>query len=293
MIKLPDFSACVEIKHLLQKMGVIKIPELPDVEFVKTRVKIVETIVPNTEQLQFAEKIKLKAVSLAHETFTVVKDETLEVNGVKCCIYIKNQSQGVNPYNKTSTYKFHLCNCKTIQDMVLKGRKDRYVATSRADGIFPVNAQNYYKEILVSLELCKNCRDILIHNGMYKEPFSLKNFYEEYQPDIPKTFRRTEQVPITEKYAPDHTERANKYKQSIHYKCQGCGVDCSQHRSYLHMHHVNGEGTDNKRSNLKILCVICHMEQPFHDHMKGNPRFQKEAQIVRQLQKEQGIFTVI
>ena len=55
MIKLPDFSACVEVKHLLQKMGVIKIPELPDVEFVKTRVKIVETIVPNTEQLQFAE----------------------------------------------------------------------------------------------------------------------------------------------------------------------------------------------------------------------------------------------
>lgn len=292
MINLPDFSSCVEIKYLLQKMGIVELAELPEVQFIKTHIEKREVIVPNTEQLRFAEEIKLKAISLAHENFTVAPDDTLEVNGLKCCIYIKNQSQGVNPYSRTSTYRFHLCNCKTIQDMVLKGRKDRYVATSREDGIFPVNAQNYYKEILVSLNLCKNCKDILIGNGMYEEPFSIKNFYKEYQPDIPKTFKREEQVSITKKYAPDHTELAKKYKESVYYKCQGCGVDCSHHHSYLHMHHINGEGTDNKRSNLKILCVVCHMEQPFHDHMKGNPRFKKEAQIVKKLQKEQGLFTL-
>lgn len=292
MIKLPNFSSCVEVKHLFQKMGITEIAELPEVEFVKTHIETREIIVPNTEQLQFAQEIKLKAISLAHENFTVAVDDTLEVNGLKCCIYIKNQNQGVNPYSCTSTYRFHLCNCKTIQDMVLKGRKDRYVATSREDGVFPVNAQNYYKEILIPLTLCKNCKDILINNGMYQEPFSLKSFYKEYQPDIPKTFKREEQVPITKKYAPNHTELANKYKEAVHYKCQGCGVDCSHHHSCLHMHHINGEGTDNKRSNLKILCVVCHMEQPFHDHMKVNSRFQKEAQVVKKLQKEQGLFTL-
>lgn len=294
MINLPDFSTCIDVKYLLQKMGIIEIGELPKVDFVRTRIETKETIVSNTKQLQFAEKIKIKAVPLEQEFFSVANNETLEINGVKCCIYIKNQSQGVNTYSKTSTYKFHLCNCKTIQDMTLKGRKDRYVATSRDDGMFPVNAQSYYgaREVLIHLELCKHCQDILTRNGMYSSPFSLEEFYKKYQPDIPKTFKRAEQVPITEKYAPDHAEIAAKYKESVQYRCQSCGVDCSKNRGCLHMHHVNGVGSDNKRSNLRILCVACHMEQPCHEHMNRNPRFLKDAEIVKKLQHEQGLFTL-
>ena len=294
MIKLPDFSTCIDVKYLLQKMGITEIGELPAVEFVRTRIETRETVVPNTEQLKFAKEIKLKAVSLTHKSFAIANDETLELNGIKCCIYIKNQSQGVNAYARTSTYKFHLCNCKTIQDMTLKGRKDRYVATSRDDGIFPVNAQSYYgaREVLVHLELCKHCQDILIRNGMYHDPFSLKEFYRKYQPNIQNTFKRTEQVPVTEKYAPDHDEIAVRYKESVHYHCQSCGVDCSKNRGCLHLHHVNGEGTDNKRSNLRILCVACHMEQPCHEHMRRNPRFLKDIEIIRKLQNEQGLFAL-
>lgn len=294
MIKLPDFFERADVKLLFQEMGITEIAELPVVEFVKTRVEIRETIIPNTKQLQFAEKIKLKDVPLAHETFTVANDETLEVNGVKCCIYIKNQSWGVDFSCETSTYRFHLCNCKKIQEMVSNGRKERYVATSRDDGEFPVNVQSHGKAIEknMCLELCKLCKNILVQKNMYGEPFSLKSFYEKYQPEIPRTFKRTEHVPLTEKYAPDHTELAHKYKESVNYVCQICGVDCSQHPSYLHMHHRNGEGTDNRRINLNILCVVCHMAQPCHGGMKRIPKYRMEAQRVQQLQKEQGLLTV-
>lgn len=293
MIKLPDFSSCVEIKQLLHNMGISKIVMLPNIEFVRQKIVTQIVTVKNTEQLNFAKKIQLEAIPLEFEELSIAGDETLEIKGIKCSIYIKNQDEQYLQDKNSSTYKYHLCNCNTIQSMILQGRKDRYVATSRHDGLFDVNIQSKMvktKSKPIKLELCEHCKKKLQDKGMYFEPFNLKKFYDKYQPEIRQDFQREEQVIATEKYAPDHNEYAKKYKESVNYCCQICGVNCSKFPHCLHMHHKNGVTTDNKRENIQILCVACHMEQAYHGHMKNDQKFLSDAQTVYSLWEEQGIY---
>lgn len=194
---------------------------------------------------------------------------------------------------KVSDYKFHLCNCQTLQEMVSGGRKKRYVITSRADGRFPTNPQgaNVKQPVLMRLDLCEHCIRILRAKGMYFEAFTLEEFYKRYQQDIPYDFQREEQVVISEKYAPDHAEVARRYKEAVHYKCQICTVDCSGYHNVLHLHHKNGVGSDNKRDNLAVLCVMCHAEQYKHEYMKSNPKHKDAILTVRRLRKEQSLYS--
>ncbi len=69
-------------------------------------------------------------------------------------------------------------------------------------------------------------------------------------------------------YAENWHEISNSYRELRRWTCEGCGVDLSEHPSLLHCHHVNGVRSDNTKSNLRALCMICHAEQPSHGHMK-------------------------
>lgn len=46
-------------------------------------------------------------------------------------------------------------------------------------------------------------------------------------------------------------------------RCESCGVGEWRGRPLeLHLHHVNGEGTDNRLENLSVLCPNCHSQTP-------------------------------
>lgn len=291
-MKLPDFHRCVELKQLLVNMGVSAVSELKIPQFSKTVLKVSENIVPNP-QVSFAQKLKMSSVSLNTIPFEIASDGTIEVHGLKACAYIKKQKQDVQADQGYSSYKYHLCNCSTIQYMVSSGKKDRYVSTTRDDGYFPVidQSSSYLpaREHILKMELCANCIAKLKENGMYFTPFSLKKFFEKYQPDIPENIKQTEQVYVEEKYAPNHKEVADAFKLQTKYCCQICKVDCSAEHSCLHLHHKNGEGTDNRSSNLMVLCTDCHAHSPLHQHMLNNPKFLKQIRTIQRLRKQQGL----
>jgi len=289
-MKLPDYLKCVEIKELLLQMGVEKIPELKPIKFVREIVKT-RTVEVANPQLSFGKKLELGAIPLSQAKVTIGKDGTIEVNGLKACAYIKEQRKGVNLYSKTSEYRYHLCNCHTIEQMIAGGRLSRYVSTTRSDGLFPVIDQSGYRvrEADLKLELCMNCRLILESKGMLPKPYSLKKFFKRYQPEIPKTILKTEQVTAKETYSPDHKEIARRYKEAEGYKCQLCHVDCNTQKNCLHLHHKDGNGQNNHRSNLRVLCTDCHSKQFMHSHMEPNPGFAKQIQRVKNLRADQGI----
>ncbi|QJB56563.1 HNH endonuclease signature motif containing protein [Pseudodesulfovibrio sp. zrk46] len=289
-MKLPDYLKCVEVKELLLKMGIEKIPELKPVEFIREIVKVQKVEVENP-QLSFGKRLELEAVPLNQAQVTIGKDGTIEVNGLKACAYIKKQRQGIDHYRKTSEYRFHLCNCHTIEQMISGGRLSRYVSTTRSDGVFPVIDQSGYKvrELELKLELCTNCKRILADRGMLPSPFSLKEFFKRFQPEIPKTILKTEQVITSEAYSPDHQEVATRYKEAEKYKCQICRVDCSSSKGCLHLHHVDGNGQNNHHSNLRVLCADCHSKQFMHTHMEPNPEFAKQISLIKKMRKQQGI----
>lgn len=46
-------------------------------------------------------------------------------------------------------------------------------------------------------------------------------------------------------------------------ECEACGISEWEGRPLeLHLHHVNGDGEDNRLENLRVLCPNCHSQTP-------------------------------
>lgn len=293
-MKLPDYQKCVELKKLMIDMGVQTIPELRKAEFVRNVIKT-QTVVVENPALSFSNKLKSTSVRLSEEKITIASDQTIEINGLKACAYIKEQrGNSIDHGRRTSSYRYHLCNCNTIQAMIGDGRKDRYVSTTRNDGLFPVINQSSYSvsTTTIKLELCQNCKRILEANGMLPAPYSLKAFFDKYQPVIPPHIRKTEQVVAQEQYDPKQSELASAYKENEHYICQLCNVDCNTEKHCLHLHHKDGNGRNNSPYNLSVLCADCHSKQPRHSQMLSNPGYKSQFHIIGNLREFQGIVSI-
>lgn len=293
-MKLPDYQKCVELKKLMVEMGVQRIPILKQATFVRevTKTQIIE--VPNPT-VSFSNKLETSSVRLTNESITIASDETIEINGLKACAYIKEQRNGAVDHSRNiSKYRYHLCNCNTIQQMISNGRKDRYVSTTRCDGLFPVVDQSSYsaQTAIVKMELCQNCKKILENNKMLPTPYSLRAFFDKYQPEIPKNIRKTEQVIAQEQYAPNQADIAKKYKESVQYICQFCGVDCKTEKQCLHLHHRDGNGRNNAPYNLAVLCTDCHSKEPNHTQMLSNPGYRAQCRIISNLRNQQQIISL-
>lgn len=138
----------------------------------------------------FARDLASSAISLAEEGLAIAADHTIEVNRRKCCIYISKQYANYLDDDGTTSYRFHLCDCHTIRDMAARGRKYRYIATSRDDGLFavtPLRGRQQDTEAAreIPMRLCQHCRQLLQAQGIYEEPFSLRSFYAKHQPQLP------------------------------------------------------------------------------------------------------------
>lgn len=68
-----------------------------------------------------------------------------------------------------------------------------------------------------------------------------------------------------------------------------CGSDLNTESKLLHAHHINGNKSDNSRSNLRALCADCHKKQPHHGHLYVS---NKDTLKINQLRREQHKFDV-
>ncbi len=293
-MKFPDYQKCVQISQLLVAMGISKIPLLPNVSFTREKVeKITHTYIDPAE-IEIDKLLKSSAIPASKSEFISAPEGLLEYKGRKVCAYIRDQKAKIDFINNTSGYRFHLCNCGTMQSMRNIGREHRFLTTQRDDGLFEVHDLTTYsvQKGIVKMKLCQNCIQILRQKGIYKYPFSLKEYFKNNDSFTPKTIKRVEEVRKTQTYSPNQHEISLEYRKANNFTCQLCSVDCNNIPNALHLHHADGNPANNERFNLQVLCVDCHSKQPRHSHMLRNPQFKKQIDTITKLRIEQGILNV-
>lgn len=226
----------------------------------------------------------------------VLDDGTLAYKDSRVLLYIRDitvyQDRPIEP-------RFHLVNCRTLQNMRARNRFERYVVATRLDGRFKINVINSGTTTtnIVNLSVCQNCLGFLAFDGFVMQSaqqvrlkivrnFSIAKFFERF-PQSLHTYRPTENsdtAPLNI-YAVGQSNISIRARQAANWCCQECGIDLSdsKDRKFLHAHHRNGQKWDNSESNLKVVCLGCHSKEASHAHMKSLPTFQEFLAIKRRL----------
>lgn len=190
--------------------------------------------------------------------------------------------------------RFHVAFCAKLEEMKARNRFERYTATNDLGGRFKIfgTDNSVAREERVELSVCKFCLQQLNYKGSTRYDarqraaltFKIPEFFETYSsffPFMPSVFRDTKPAGYTE----DWEEISAAVRRAANHRCDDCGVDLTEVKRLLHVHHINGVKSDNRRVNLRPLCVDCHRRQPNHDHMHVAHR---DTQIINRLRRRQG-----
>jgi HNH endonuclease len=184
--------------------------------------------------------------------------------------------------------------------MAKKGRFDeKYVIFDKEHTKFPIfiiRKNKYKQKEERDLKVCQNCLDGLAFNGFSYRKMNKKDrsrFVAEFTPSqffrvyprslhIAKPKHHSDTAPLND-YPPYFAQLSDRLRQENGWRCEQCGKVLSERhlRQYLHVHHVNGNRSDNSRENLRILCLACHADEPQHSHMRRTSAYAEFARLIR------------
>lgn len=272
-MKLFNFYNSKQLNSLLKEMG--------------AELKRIET--PNSwegiDDSKLAELLKTGEVEIELDEIDT-KDGVFEYKGKKVIVYIRDQ------YSKyySKGYKFHLTKCNTISKAFQNRRNSRYVVSLRTDGQFKINLLEdniiIKKDLIEPMNVCKNClkqinykkysvNDYKKQSSIYQN-FDLVEYFNQFNQSELKTglFRNANNAPLNV-YNKDFNHKSKTVRENRNYKCKDCGINMSknEHRKFAHVHHRDGDKSNDTLSNLEVLCIECHSNQPGHGRLKYHPDF--------------------
>lgn len=223
-IKLPDFRKHAGLNELRRKMGADLVSYDPvisssgisrkDLERLKTT-----GIIVNTTEIEYLE------------------NGIFVYQGVPVLLYIYCPTQWNN--HDLRLPKFHLCNCRTWDDMKAKGRQDRYVASTRTDGLFELNVSlsspGKSRKSVERLRVCQHCLEHLSwkrfrNNGRLTgtdraktvEDFDLDEFFQQVKCTLVREKPRwTPGTFPSVSYTDDFDDISSRARAAAGWRCQG------------------------------------------------------------------------
>lgn len=226
-------------------------------------------------------RLGVEGIDVSFEEIKPQKDKTLGYKGQRVLVYIRD----VNNYRDRSEIKlpkFHISYCKTLEKMRSDGRWERYVVANKDDGYFSVRINNSDPEFK-KLNVCQPCLENLGWNNfsIFRMPskdkqliisqFLIPEFFKKFPKSlfsVAPTYT-SDTAPIND-YSHNWPEISEKLKEERDYMCDNptCRIQLRNDRKFLHVHHINGLKHDNSKSNLQVLCIRCHANEPHHSHLK-------------------------
>lgn len=214
----------------------------------------------------------------------------LSYKGEQVVLYIKDTrlSRYILENEPENSRRFHVSDCRTLESMRHQGRFERYVVTSKKSGIFSVTSTDpetkHVEELEAQLYVCKVCLKALNWDGyghasraqretIWSE-FFMEDFFAEYATFFRQKPTHTDQTAPIGGYVKEWSALSKRIRAERSWTCEGddCGVRLEDHKRLLHCHHINGNVQDNSRSNILVLCKICHSQQPNHSRVKPTPK---------------------
>lgn len=195
--------------------------------------------------------------------------------------------------------KFHICDCKTLENMKHMGKFNRYVTSSRIDGRFKVRpydplTKSRDEELEAVLLPCINClRQLNYQNYNYSDRkrqkdimrnFSVEQFFEDSKSIFRCLPLYTQETFPEGNYSPSWAQTSYETRDRAGWICSCCEVNCKKDRGLLHTHHKDGNRGNDRPSNHEVLCLVCHKNKPLHQHMhiKPSERLRLEEMRIRQ-----------
>ncbi|MHB1563168.1 MAG: hypothetical protein ACYCXP_03615 [Leptospirillum sp.] len=176
-MKLPDFLNDEQLNRLRETM------KAPLGNF--HSISLPPLILTMREQ----EELQSSGIEIPIEEITISKDSTITFKETHVVLYIRTP--------KSSSPKFHICNCQKLKEMRTTKRFDRYVVSNREDGNFEIEISGGKK--IVPLDVCQYCLENISwknfsHERMSRtmrheivKSFSLSHFFDQYRKsDHPK-----------------------------------------------------------------------------------------------------------
>ena len=224
-----------------------------------------------------------------------VNDNLLSYKGRQVLLYIPDQGKRIESVllNSQNGTKFHVADCKTLQEMKQKKRFDRYIVTNNLSGIFEINGINSNDNEIINnskLHVCKNCLSLLNYKN-YKQnkkvfdDFRINEFFEIYSTFF-TNFPKFEEKIYASSYSIDWNTISSEYKNSKNYVCETCETSFRNNKTLLHTHHINGIKEDNSLSNLKAVCIDCHRKEPNHENIMLNRQDLEKIIVLRREQNK-------
>lgn len=192
--------------------------------------------------------------------------------------------------------RFHVAECQKLQEMRSKGRFERYVVTRRLKNQFKIygtDAKHQPVSGTVELRVCRLCLNTLNYKNYRKLPpskkgtawesFDLAEFFKTYSIFFGQHPSRDADDVSSSGYTPDWDAVSRNVRAAAGYRCNECGINLTDHKNILHVHHINGVKQDNTPSNLRPLCADCHSHQPLHGYLRVNGN---QMAVIESLRKQ-------
>ncbi len=218
---------------------------------------------------QIEPEIDMQLIDMQMRVGVNLTEDNLEIEGIipivknrKVALYIR-EPKNYDRYRDLP--KYHITNCKTLQEMRLNREYYKYHASHPTDGKFLVKLSNSGPLKLCKLTLCKNC---------------LKQLRSEYDWNVFDS--DPEKFPLEDWFEPffysseDWKVRSQSCRENANWTCSECNINLESNPYLLHAHHEWGTRY-NDPEDLKALCIGCHAEQPGggHQMLKFYPDYQE------------------